>query len=78
MFSQPQERLFSLSTAGNNVRTSLTCARVLAASLALLLAIKSRALSNQQAKKAGVIQLGLAAWLWAALETQRIPLPTRR
>ena len=53
------------------MRTSLACARVLAASLALVLAIKSRALSNQQAKKAGGDTAGLGGVARAALKNTK-------
>ena len=53
-----EDGLFWLSAALEATRRSFACSRTLAASLALDVAIKSRALSNQQAKKAAPTACG--------------------
>ena len=63
-----EDGLFWLSAALEATRRSFACSRTLAASLALDVAIKSRALSNQQAKKAGGDTAGLGGVARAALE----------
>ena len=78
MFSQPQERLFLLSTDLKDSGPVLLRAGPRGESIALVLTIKSRALSNQQAKKAGGDTAGLGGVAWVALKKQRIPLATRR